>query len=189
MDRHSNRTRAGAAARTLLDADEWTAASRVYQARSDRGDAWKLVPAARLGQRAATAFVATADRQRACATHLSTDNRGWYLNEAGIFGAYAGDLTGAVAHLHAAAGDLDLLARARDDADHALRLATRTRRLPWAELDALDAHAYLDDVPGEDHDWSGRADTLRAVLIPAGLDPDPLATNEKQAGRRRRPRR
>jgi hypothetical protein len=86
---------------------------------------------------------------------------------------------------HTATGDPDLLARARDDADHALRLATRTRRLPWAELDALDAHTHLDDLTGRDHGWRHRADTLRATLIPTGLDPDPLTTNDKARKRRR----
>jgi hypothetical protein len=77
---------------------------------------------------------------------------------------------------HAATGDDDLLAKARDDADHALRLATRTRRLPWVELDALQAHSYLDHLTGHDHSWGVRADILSATLIPADLDPDPLRT-------------
>ena len=93
------------------------------------------------------------------------------------------------ADLHTATGDPNLLARARDDADHALRLATRTRRLPWAELDALDAHTHLDHLAGHDHGWRHRADTLRATLIPTGLDPDPLTTNDKARKRRRRARR
>ena len=85
---------------------------------------------------------------------------------------------------HTATGDPNLLARARDDADHALRLATRTRRLPWAELDSLDALTHLDDLTGHDHGWRHRADTLRATLIPTGLDPDPLTTNDKARKRR-----
>jgi hypothetical protein len=36
----------------LLDADQWTAADDLYQARSVGGRAWKHLPAARLGQRA-----------------------------------------------------------------------------------------------------------------------------------------
>src|SRR5262249_8860539 len=55
----------------LLDADQWTAADDLYSARSDDGEAWMNLPAARLGQRAAAAFIATPDRQRVCATHLS----------------------------------------------------------------------------------------------------------------------
>jgi tetratricopeptide (TPR) repeat protein len=73
-------------------------------------------------------------------------------------------------------GDTATLERARDDADHALRLATSTRRLPWLELAGVAAHARLDDVAGTDRGWARRAETLRAVLIPTGLDPNPLET-------------
>jgi tetratricopeptide (TPR) repeat protein len=83
------------------------------------------------------------------------------------------------ADLRTRTGDPNHLAKARDDADHALRLTTRTRRLPWGELDALDAHAYLDRIAGRDYGWQQKAEALRAVLIPAGLDPDPLASNEQ----------
>jgi len=88
------------------------------------------------------------------------------------------------ADLHTATGDPDLLARARDDADHALRLATRIRRLPWAEFDALDALTHLDHLTGGDHGWRHRADTLRGTLTPWRLDPDPLTTNDKTRKRR-----
>ncbi|MGH3694700.1 MAG: SIR2 family protein [Pseudonocardiaceae bacterium] len=77
-------------------------------------------------------------------------------------------------------GDRDHLERARDDAEHALRLATRTRRLPWQELEAYEAHAHLDHLEGHDHGWRARAEDLRAELIPSDLDPDPLATVEAQ---------
>jgi hypothetical protein len=75
----------------------------------------------------------------------------------------------------AASGDSSQRERARDDADHALRLATRIRRLPWHELDALEAHAYLDSVEDHDHGWSRQADKLRAMLIPVSLAANPLA--------------
>jgi tetratricopeptide (TPR) repeat protein len=64
--------------------------------------------------------------------------------------------------------------RARDDADHALRLATKIRRLRWQELQALDAHAYIDHVTGEDRKWQLLANQRRMVLIPPDLDPNPL---------------
>ncbi|MES1171141.1 MAG: SIR2 family protein [Actinomycetota bacterium] len=70
------------------------------------------------------------------------------------------------------------IARARDDADHALRLATRARRLPWLELEAVEAHASLDETLGEDNGWTKHAHGLRAYLVPDSLDPDPLATIE-----------
>jgi tetratricopeptide (TPR) repeat protein len=71
------------------------------------------------------------------------------------------------------------LARGRDAADAAHRIATR-HRLAWQELDALDAHARLDQIEGVDRNWMQRAAALRARLIPAGLDPDPLGTVERQ---------
>jgi tetratricopeptide (TPR) repeat protein len=67
----------------------------------------------------------------------------------------------------------------RDAADAALRIATR-HRLAWHELDALDAHARLDQVEGVDHGWARQAKALRARLIPPDLDPDPLATVKRQ---------
>ncbi|WP_312034165.1 hypothetical protein [Actinoplanes sp. TBRC 11911] len=84
----------------------------------------------------------------------------------------------------AAAGDPAHLGRGRDDADSALRLAVR-HRLAWHELDALDAHARLDVVAGKAHGWAGRAAALRGRLIPAGLDPDPLSTVERQVAAER----
>jgi tetratricopeptide (TPR) repeat protein len=77
-----------------------------------------------------------------------------------------------------ATADPDYLARGRDAADAALRLATR-HHLAWCELDALRAHAMLDQAEGTDHQWAARADALHARLVPPGLDPDPLATVER----------
>ena len=72
----------------------------------------------------------------------------------------------------------DQLARGRDAADAALRLATR-HHLAWHELGALDAHAALDEAEGIDHGWAGKARALHARLVPPGLDPDPLGTVER----------
>jgi hypothetical protein len=72
----------------------------------------------------------------------------------------------------------DLIYQGRDAADAALRLATR-HNLPWHELDALRAHATLDHAEHTDRGWVAHADALHARLIPAGLDPDPLATVER----------
>ncbi len=82
---------------------------------------------------------------------------------------------------YAAAGDADELERARDDAELSLRLATKTRRLPWQELDALEAHARLDRQEERDRGWADRASKQRAVMIPPNLDPDPLTTVEAAA--------
>jgi hypothetical protein len=51
--------------------------------------------------------------------------------------------------------------------------------LPWHELDALCAHAALDRAEGIDRGWAAKAEALRTRLVPAGLDPDPLATVER----------
>jgi hypothetical protein len=79
-----------------------------------------------------------------------------------------------------AVGSREQLARGRDAADAAHRSATR-RGLAWQELDALDAHARLDQAEGVDHGWARRPAELRARLVPDDLDPDPLATVERRA--------
>jgi hypothetical protein len=77
-----------------------------------------------------------------------------------------------------AAADPDLLYQGRDAADAALRLATR-HNLAWHELDALRAHATLDQAEAIDSGWAAKADALHDRLVPKGLDPDPLATVER----------
>jgi len=77
-----------------------------------------------------------------------------------------------------AAADPDLLYQGRDAADAALRLA-RFHQLAWHELDALGAHAALDQAEGIDRGWAARARALHVRLVPPGLDPDPLATVER----------
>ena len=74
--------------------------------------------------------------------------------------------------------DPDPLNQGRDAADAALRLATR-HQLAWHELDALRAHALLDQAEGIDRGWATKADALHARLVPPGLDPDPLAAAER----------
>ena len=101
----------------------------------------------------------------------------------GLIPAQAAALT-VRARIHAdraAAGDPTHLDRGRDAADTAHRLAVR-HRLAWHELDALDAHARLDAVARSTNGWAARAATLRARLIPAGLDP--LADHRGTPGRR-----
>ena len=76
----------------LLDVGQWQPASDLYRSRCDNGYVWMHLPAARLGQRTATAFVATPTRRDDCATQLTPDRLSWYLNETGLFAMYAGDL-------------------------------------------------------------------------------------------------
>jgi tetratricopeptide (TPR) repeat protein len=78
----------------------------------------------------------------------------------------------------ATAGNTDALAQGRDDADAARRLAVR-HQLPWHELDALTAHADLDEAEGTSHGWAAQAAQLQAQLVPPGLDPNPLVTVER----------
>ena len=78
----------------------------------------------------------------------------------------------------AAAGDPDLVYSGRDAADAAARLAAR-HQLPWCELDALRAHALLDQAEGVNRGWAAKADALYTRLVPPGLDPDPLGTVER----------
>jgi tetratricopeptide (TPR) repeat protein len=78
----------------------------------------------------------------------------------------------------AAAADPGLLDQGRDAADAALRLATR-HQLAWHQLDALRAHAVLDQAEGIDRGWAAKAGALHARLVPPDLDPDPLATVER----------
>ena len=88
----------------------------------------------------------------------------------------------------ATAGDPDLLHQGRDAADAALRLATR-HQLAWHELDALRAHAALDQAEGTDHGWAAKARSLHVRLVPSGLDPDPLATVERLVAAQKEPTR
>src|SRR5215469_2100379 len=76
-----------------------------------------------------------------------------------------------------ATGNTDALAQSRDDADAARRLAIR-HHLPWHELDALTAHATLDQTEGTGHGWAVQATRLHAQLAPPSLDLDPLTTVE-----------
>jgi len=116
----------------LLDADLWQAADDMYRARCDSGAVWKHLPAARLGQRAATAFVATPTRRDACATHLSLRQMGFYLNEVGLFAMTGGDLATA----------LDYLPLAVDQAREARDVSELRRRLQ----NLADCLGYLGQI-------------------------------------------
>ena len=105
----------------LLDAGQWQAADDVYQGRCG-GDVWKHLPAARLGQRAATAFVATPGRRAACATQLDANRLGDYLNEVGFFAMYEGDLPTAAEYL-------SLVIRLDRDSGETANLAVSLRNL------------------------------------------------------------
>ena len=88
----------------LLDADEWTAADDMYQSRCDNGYVWSDLPAARFGQRAATAFVATPACRAACATQLGLRSLGFYSNDVGLLAIQSGDLATAREYLSLGSG-------------------------------------------------------------------------------------
>jgi tetratricopeptide (TPR) repeat protein len=162
----------------LLDAGQWQPADNLYRARSDEGYVWLDLPAARLGQRTATAFVATPARRDACTTHLTPDGLCFYLNDAGLFANDAGDLVTARDYLTLAArryrdagnigylafallnladclGALGLAGPACEAATEALTSATAADD----RKNVGDAHAYLgwlaglagDTTAAEDH--------------------------------------
>jgi tetratricopeptide (TPR) repeat protein len=146
----------------LLEADQWEPANDLYLSRCDNGEAWMNLPAARLGQRTATAFVATSARRDACAARLGLRRLGFYLNESGLFAMNAGDLTTARNYLTLAArfyrdtgnidslaspllnvaaclGRLGLVGPARETAAQALTNAEAANN----EGDIRESHAYL----------------------------------------------
>jgi len=56
----------------LLEAGQWTAADELHFGFMDKGKGWARIPAARLGQRCAMAFVGTQDRRRSCRSTCRT---------------------------------------------------------------------------------------------------------------------
>jgi tetratricopeptide (TPR) repeat protein len=106
----------------LIDAAQWTAADSLYQNRLEEGRVWKHLPAARLGQRAASAFVGTADRRDACAEYLSPDRRDHYMTDVGLYASNSGDLVTAREHLE------ELVRDSRSTADW-IRLPSRLENL------------------------------------------------------------
>jgi hypothetical protein len=146
----------------LLDAGQWQAADDMYRNRCDSGKVWMHLPAARLGQRAAAAFVATPARRAACATELGQRGLSFYHNEAGLVAMDTGDLATAREHpslsnqhdrdagdmrnlsigLQNLAEDLGYLGHvrlARDVGGESLTCANTTGE----QKDIRDAHVYL----------------------------------------------
>ncbi len=83
----------------LLDAGQWQAANDMYRTRCNNGRVWRNLPAARLGQRASGAFVATPDRRAACITQLDRSRLSYFVNAAGLHAMNAGDLATAREYL------------------------------------------------------------------------------------------
>ena len=89
----------------LLDADQWQAANDLHASRTRKyqtGDVWRDLPAARLGQRASSAFVGTPTRRAACEANLQPRDLGYYINEVGLSAVNTGDLITAREYLRMA---------------------------------------------------------------------------------------
>jgi tetratricopeptide (TPR) repeat protein len=86
----------------LLDAGHLQPADDLYRSRADSGKVLMRLPAARLGQRAETAFVATRARRDACTAQLGPRRTGFYLAGVGLHAMNAGDLITAEEYLLAA---------------------------------------------------------------------------------------
>ena len=99
MTRRADGLRVVEALELLLDAGQWEAADDIYRIRSDNGDVWDNLPAARLGLRAAGVFVASPLLRDACATHLNGDRLSYYVHEVSVFAFMAGDLSSAQEYL------------------------------------------------------------------------------------------
>jgi tetratricopeptide (TPR) repeat protein len=114
----------------LLDADQWQPADDLHTARAMRGDdpVWKTLPAARLGLRAAAAFVGTAQRRSACPGRLPPDRLGFYLISVGLFASYAGDLATAADYLQAG---VDHIRAAGDQESLSIGLRNVAETLAW----------------------------------------------------------
>jgi hypothetical protein len=132
----------------LLDARQWQAADDLHTSRTGTGLTWQDLPAARLGQRAASAFVATVDRRRRCAKKLGKDALSFYVNGAGLYALIAGDvLTGLEYLLEAvksaeAVGDSGNLSVALHNLAECYEFLGDFRRAHTAAVKSLD-HAML----------------------------------------------
>jgi tetratricopeptide (TPR) repeat protein len=178
----------------LLDADQWQAADNLNRARTGNGEIWKRLPSARLGERAAIAFVATSARRAACVKQLGASRTAFYLSSVGLFALYAGDMTTAqeflpvsVSHyrsdqdIHDLAislrnladcrGQLGDTAEARDAATEALKAAKKANE----RVSVLSSHAYLGWLAGLRGD-TREAETqfTAADQIEVANDPDKI---------------
>ena len=141
----------------LLDAGQWQAADDMYGDRCDNGYVWLSMPAARLGQRAATAFVATPDRRAACADQLGQRRLSFYHNDVGLFAIDSGDLTMALEHLSLSTGyyrdaeDMESLSIGLQNSADSLGYLGHIRLARDAALESF-ACAEATDTPQETGD-------------------------------------
>ena len=115
------------------------------------------LPAARFGQRAATAFVATPDRRAACADQLGQRRLRFYHNDVGLFAIDSGDLTTAPEHLSLSTGyyrdaeDMESLSIGLQNSADSLGYLGHIRLARDAALESF-ACAEATDTPQETGD-------------------------------------
>jgi tetratricopeptide (TPR) repeat protein len=144
----------------LLDAGQWRPADDLHRNRSDGGQVWKHLPAARLGQRAASAFVATPTRRAACVAYLGSSRVDFYVGNAGLFAMYVGDLAMAQEYLPESV-------RLSRDAEDTMSLGISLRNLAecfgqlgqlGASRDAAaEALTIAETTPGQQQIWNSHA--------------------------------
>lgn len=147
----------------LLDADQWDAADALYDSRTNTGQLWLSLPAARLGQRAPLAFVGTPTRRADCPNRLSPSVCSRYLGEVGLNALYAGDLATAAEYTQAciddkrAASDEPNLSIALQNLTEVLGRMGLLDRAAVAAAEALRlAQAHHDrKVEGDAHTYAG----------------------------------
>jgi tetratricopeptide (TPR) repeat protein len=104
----------------LLDIGYFKEANSLYSARFENGRLFFELPAPHIGARCAEKFVAGQERQRECEKQLGPDGLWFYLNEAGLLEASAGECMSALSYFKDA---VELSRSKLDDASlcHTLR--------------------------------------------------------------------
>ena len=161
----------------LLDAEQWQSAHDMYRSRSNMGVVWRDLPAARLGQRAAAAFVANPARRAACGAHLGSANRGFYINAVGLHAMLAGDLITAREYLSTS------VSQARDERDaQALSISLRnlgeclTHRGEIASAKEAFSEALVNAIRA--HDDDGMRNSYAYLGWLAGLTNEIMSAEE-----------
>jgi tetratricopeptide (TPR) repeat protein len=154
----------------LIAAGHWQAADDLYSNRSDNGAAWVELPAARLGQRAASAFVATMDRRARCGHHLGHTGLAFYLNNVALQAFHCGDLMSALEYVDAAISDEVDSGDQNSDANDLMIRAACLGRLGDidAALQAAEQAAALAAQTGDEFSIIGAATCRGWLLMQAG---------------------
>jgi hypothetical protein len=199
----SEALRAVEAIELLLDAGHLEAARNVYSIRCEGRDVFRALPAARLGQRAAGAFVSTPARRDAWLTYHGYSGLHAYLNHAGLFAMYAGDLATAREYLGLIAsqpdpwyvspdlllnlanclGELGELGPARAAASQALANARREAEDEPGSQDEINSCAFLGwiaGLSGDTHEAEKQFSAADQMMHALGADPFWSSSRERR---------